>query len=107
MTFPYLTDLANTLLGTHWVLPIPTFGAMVALAILVAAGVMRIDVKRRVALGALPASAQWLIGDLVSIASVAGLIGAKVFHIADNLDQFRAEPFAMIFSRAGFSIYGG
>jgi hypothetical protein len=26
MSFPYITDIVNAVVGTHWDLPIPTFG---------------------------------------------------------------------------------
>jgi phosphatidylglycerol:prolipoprotein diacylglycerol transferase len=48
-----------------------------------------------------------LIGDIVFASALAGLAGARLFHILDNTDQFLANPLAMIFSRGGFSIYGG
>jgi phosphatidylglycerol:prolipoprotein diacylglycerol transferase len=48
-----------------------------------------------------------LIGDIVFASALAGLAGARLFHILDNTDQFLANPLATIFSRSGFSIYGG
>jgi phosphatidylglycerol---prolipoprotein diacylglyceryl transferase len=36
-----------------------------------------------------------------------GIIGAKVFHILEHLQQFRADPWGMLFSGAGLSVYGG
>ncbi|HOV07744.1 MAG: Prolipoprotein diacylglyceryl transferase [Spirochaetes bacterium ADurb.Bin218] len=37
----------------------------------------------------------------------SAIIGAKIFHILENLDEFKAAPFEMIFSGAGLSVYGG
>lgn len=35
------------------------------------------------------------------------IIGSKVFHILEHLDEFAINPFDMIFSGAGLSAYGG
>jgi phosphatidylglycerol:prolipoprotein diacylglycerol transferase len=44
---------------------------------------------------------------LVLVSVLAGIVGARVFDILDNLERFVARPLSMIFTRAGFSIYGG
>jgi phosphatidylglycerol---prolipoprotein diacylglyceryl transferase len=36
-----------------------------------------------------------------------GIIGSKLFHILEHIDQFKADPSGMIFSGAGLSAYGG
>ena len=107
MSFPYITDIANALLGTHWALPIPTFGVVVAAAILVAASVARRETKRLEANGKLPLGAHLVVGDLALVSALAGIVGARVFYVIDHPLQFIADPAALIFSRAGFSIYGG
>lgn len=106
-SFPYATDLLNAILGTRWSLPVPTFGVVVAAAIVIATRVARREVARLEARGALPSSTQSIVGDLVTISVVAGLFGARLSYIVDNADQFLANPAAMILSRGGFSIYGG
>ncbi len=37
----------------------------------------------------------------------SAIIGAKLFHILENLGSFRKDPMDMIFSGAGLSVYGG
>lgn len=37
----------------------------------------------------------------------SAIIGAKIFHIFDNITEFFKDPAAMIFSGAGLSVYGG
>jgi phosphatidylglycerol:prolipoprotein diacylglycerol transferase len=106
-SFPYVTDLLNAILGTRWSLPVPTFGAVVAAAIVIATRVARREATRLEALGALPPRTRSTVGDLAMISVVAGLLGARLFYIVDHVDQFLADPAAMILSRAGFSIYGG
>lgn len=107
MAFPYITDILNALLGTHWALPIPTFGAVVAAAILIATSVTGMEVRRAERAGRLPLSTHSMVGDLALVSALAGLVGARVFHVVDHSAQFLADPAAMIFSRTGFSIYGG
>lgn len=107
MAFPYLTDLLNALFGTRWDLPIPTFGLVVAAAILLAGALARKEVERRESAARLPEGTHLLVGDLTAITVVAGIIGARAFHVIDHWDVFVAEPWAMIASRGGFSIYGG
>ncbi len=37
----------------------------------------------------------------------SAIIGAKIFHILENLSSFLRDPMGMIFSGAGLSVYGG
>ncbi len=107
MSYPYVTDMLNAVLGTQWALPIPTFGLIVAVAILLGTRVARADVVRLTSQGRLPLSTHLLVPDVVMFSALAGLIGARVFHILDFPHQFLVDPAAMIFTRGGFSIYGG
>jgi phosphatidylglycerol:prolipoprotein diacylglycerol transferase len=107
MSFPYITDIANALLGTHWALPIPTFGVVVAAAIVLATSVARREAKRLAAIGKLPFRAHLVVGDLALVSALAGIVGARIFYILDHPLQFIADPTALILSRSGFSIYGG
>ncbi|HEY2782802.1 MAG TPA: prolipoprotein diacylglyceryl transferase family protein [Steroidobacteraceae bacterium] len=97
----------NAAIGTHLQLPIPTFGVFVVTAIVISAGVFRKDVWRLESLGTIPALTHTRIADLVLISVIAGLVGARVFSILDYPEQFLQHPAAMIFTRTGFSIYGG
>lgn len=83
------------------------FGLFVALAVALAARVFSLNVRRAEALARLPAESHRVVSDLVALTLLAGIIGARVFDILDHLPQFMANPAALIFSRRGFSIYGG
>jgi phosphatidylglycerol:prolipoprotein diacylglycerol transferase len=85
----------------------PVFGIVVATAIMLSAWIARKEVRRYEVLGRLPHSTHTLITDLVFVSVIVGLVGARLFHILDYPDQFMDDPASMIFSRAGFSIYGG
>jgi phosphatidylglycerol---prolipoprotein diacylglyceryl transferase len=107
MSYPYVTDIVNAVIGTRLQLPIPTFGVLVVTAIVISTAEFRKDVRRRESLGTMPASTHTRIADLVFISVIAGLVGARAFSIMDYPAQFLEHPAAMIFTRTGFSIYGG
>jgi phosphatidylglycerol---prolipoprotein diacylglyceryl transferase len=87
-------------------LTIPTFGLMVAVALLVSAYVLQADFdRRRAQLQRLPGYKDerdegFLI---IGIAGVAGLLGAKVYHALQDPSTWRSE----LFSRFGFAWFGG
>ncbi|HEY0893409.1 MAG TPA: prolipoprotein diacylglyceryl transferase family protein [Cellvibrio sp.] len=116
MSYPYLSDLINHLFGTNIQLPIAMFGAFVALAIITAAWVGKKEVMRFERLGKLPATVisgnksiatHLLVSDLAMICAIFGVIGARIFHLLEYPREFIQDPLAVIFSRDGFSIYGG
>lgn len=107
MSFPYLSDVLNAVLGTDVFVPIPMFGLMVVLAIAVASLVAICSIKQEESRGNLPASTHVIVGDLALVTGLSGIAGARVFHIVDHLGSFLVDPASMIFSRSGFSIYGG
>lgn len=114
MSYPYLGDFLNDVLGTSWNVPIPMFGAWVAVAIVAATKVAKIEVMRLEGLGELsPAGGSksvpvhTLLPDLIMIATLFGVLGARLFHIFEYPHSFLENPWDMLFSRGGFSIYGG
>ncbi|CAN5615085.1 hypothetical protein BH11BAC2_BH11BAC2_18600 [soil metagenome] len=48
-----------------------------------------------------------LIGNITMIAAVAGILGAKIFHNLENLDDFRRDPIDALLSFSGLTMYGG
>jgi phosphatidylglycerol:prolipoprotein diacylglycerol transferase len=48
-----------------------------------------------------------LVGNITMVAAVAGLLGAKVFHNLENLDDFAKDPFDALISFSGLTMYGG
>ncbi len=116
MAYPYLGDLLTAITGVAMYLPIPTFGALVALAILLAARFAAYSTAQQVSAGVLPATVPTRDGpkplpaqmlDLACVAGVAGIAGAKLFHLLEYPRLFMEAPLSMIFSAGGFSIYGG
>ncbi len=116
------------------VLTIYSFGAMMAIAFLVAAWVARKELDRLYSIGRLKAvrvpvpankgaktasrkrgakakmmevSPGYLIGTVVVLAVVGGIGGAKLFYIFDHMEDFARDPMGLIFSRGGLAFYGG
>lgn len=75
-------------------LSLPTFGLMVALALISAAYILQADFDRR----GMKADAFLMI----TVAGIAGIVGAKLYHLVDSpADRW------MLFSRYGFAWFGG
>ncbi|HKE09741.1 MAG TPA: prolipoprotein diacylglyceryl transferase [Candidatus Acidoferrum sp.] len=82
-------------------LQIPTFGLMVAFALLAAAYILQADFDRR----GMAADAFAMI----TVAGLAGILGAKLYHLLepDNRQLFFEHPGALLLSRYGFAWFGG
>jgi len=124
LSYPYLSDLVKALTGLDLPLPLAMFGLFVAIAMLVAAANLRAELRRMYAAGtigpavrpgkgpqaeriAVQVAPQDVVMDLALIVMIAGIVGARLFHILEHTDQFMADPAGMIFSRSGLSIFGG
>lgn len=80
-------------------LTLPTFGLMVTTAMLCAYFVLRADLRRR----GIDAEAE----TLVAVPSIAGMIGAKLYHVFESPREFFANPLGELFSSYGFAWFGG
>jgi phosphatidylglycerol:prolipoprotein diacylglycerol transferase len=80
-------------------LTIPTFGLMVALALIVSAYILQTDFDRR----GFKADAFTMI----TIAGLMGIAGAKLYHLLESPAEFFANPFGLFFTRYGFAWFGG
>jgi phosphatidylglycerol:prolipoprotein diacylglycerol transferase len=100
-------------------LTIPTFGLMVACAMLAAFFVLRADLERRglassgkkdasnSAGAASPKSANAEAELLIAIPCMVGLAGAKLYHLLESPSDFFAHPLALLISPYGFAWFGG
>lgn len=84
-------------------LTVPTFGLMVATAMLVSFYVLRADLHRR----GIAQNNSGLAEAFVAIPSLAGIIGAKLYHVLETPSDLLADPFGQIFSQYGFAWFGG
>ena len=78
---------------------LPTFGLMVATGLLVASYILQADFRRR----AINSDAFLVI----SIAGLAGIVGARLYHVLESPADFFADPWPLLISRFGFAWFGG
>ncbi|MEP7171301.1 MAG: prolipoprotein diacylglyceryl transferase family protein, partial [Bacteroidota bacterium] len=48
-----------------------------------------------------------LVGNFTMVAAVSGLLGAKIFHNLENIDDFISDPWDSLISFSGLTMYGG
>ena len=48
-----------------------------------------------------------LAANIIMIAAISGIVGAKIFHNLENLDQLIADPIGSLLSFSGLTFYGG
>lgn len=80
-------------------LSLPTFGLMVATGLLVASYILQADFRRR----GIQADAFLIIG----VAGLAGIVGARLYHVLESPAEFFADPWPQLISRFGFAWFGG
>ena len=124
MAYPLLSDLIRELTGKQLPLPVPMFGLLVAAALLSAMWITEAELRRMYASGLIPAGhrrrkagdgsienipvpPQEFVTELGMIMAAAGIVGARIFHLLEYPGAFIADPWGMIFTRSGFTIYGG
>jgi len=123
MAYPYLQDLVSAATGLHLPLPVPTFGLCVLGAVLVSEAFAKAEVRRLHATGQFGMAVrpvrkgdqrtevqvppQDVVFDFVLAVVLAGIIGARVFSIAETPREFLADQWGMIFSRQGLNFLGG
>src|SRR6266849_9827351 len=79
-------------------LTLGTYGLMLATALLCGFFVLQADLNRR----RLAANPETIIG----LVGLAGLVGAKLWHVLESPADFFANPLQRIFSSSGFAFYG-
>lgn len=124
MAYPYLSDLVRDLTGLDLWLPVPMFGLLVAAAFIAVTLVFQHELKRLHDAGRIgpayvrvrgtdgtksqvPVPPQDLASNLSLLVLFAGFIGARLFSFLEDLQAFLEHPWRAIFSRSGFTFYGG
>jgi phosphatidylglycerol:prolipoprotein diacylglycerol transferase len=82
---------------------IPTFGLMVAAAMVVAYYVLRADMARR---GLAPKDSP-TAEIFVAIPCLVGIVGAKLYHVLETPHELFENPLGLLFSRYGLAWFGG
>ena len=124
--YPRLSDLFQDVFGFSLPFPIYSFGAMMALGVILGMWVaqreldrmhrdgrisgIRLRAKRggkKGRSGAPVVSPSALMGTVTVLVVVCGVTGAKIFHILENLETFVSDPAGMLFASGGLTFYGG
>jgi phosphatidylglycerol---prolipoprotein diacylglyceryl transferase len=82
---------------------VPTFGLMVAVAMVVAYYVLRADMARRGMAAKDSATAEMFI----VVPCLAGIVGAKLYHVLETPQDLFAHPAQLLLSRYGLAWFGG
>lgn len=85
-----------------WRLTLPTFGLMVATAMVAAYFLLRADLARR----GIASIDSGFAEALIAIPSLAGIVGAKLYHVFEDPSFLFAHPSELI-SQYGFAWFGG
>jgi phosphatidylglycerol:prolipoprotein diacylglycerol transferase len=83
---------------------VPTFGLMVACAMIGAYLLLRADIERR---GIAPGNAAAEAEMFIAVPCLAGIAGAKLYHDLQSPAELLAHPLQVIFSAYGFAWFGG
>ncbi|NRR31016.1 prolipoprotein diacylglyceryl transferase [Oxalobacteraceae bacterium] len=124
MSYPYLSDVIKAVTGLDVPIPIAMFGLFVACAMLAAGANFGAELRRMHEAGQLGSARrqvkgqggvlsfietppQEIVTNFTLVVAFAGIVGARIFHILEHLDEFAIAPWGMIFSRSGLSVFGG
>ena len=124
MAYPFLSDLVRETTGLSLPLPLPMFGLLVAAAFIAVTLVFQSELKRLYEAGRIgmarnrkrradgvmvdvPVPPQEVGSNLSLIVLFAGFLGARIFSFFEYPREFLADPWGAIFSRTGFTFYGG
>ncbi len=119
--YPRLSDLFRDLFGIELPFTLYSYGAMVALAILLGTwltgremdrkyedGTMSgVSVDSETGHGTKEAPPSVLAGTMAIIAVVAGVVGSKVFTVLGDPASFFRDPSDILFTMGGLTFYGG
>lgn len=122
--YPRVSDLFGDLLGIEFPVPLYSFGLMVAVAILTATWLTKLELDRKYARGLMKGvrarirdkqgkmrevttGPSVLVWTMMGLAAGLGVVGSKLFHILDYWDRFTADPMGLIISASGLTFYGG
>ena len=99
--FPTIFDFGIVnLFGFSFPLAIHSFGFMLVVAFYTTYFILNNDLKKL-------NYDENLASDLIFWAAFGGVVGSKVYHLLENLDQVFQDPIGMIFSGSGLVFLGG
>ena len=99
--FPTIYDFGIVnIFGFRFPLAIHSFGFMLVVAFYTTYFILQKDLKNL-------KYKENLASDLVFWAALGGILGSKIYHLLENLDQVFDDPVGMIFSGSGLVFLGG
>ena len=99
--FPTIYDFGTVnLFGFSFPIAIHSFGFMLVVAFYTTYFILNNDLKKL-------NYDENLASDLIFWAALGGVVGSKVYHLLENLDQVFQDPIGMIFSGSGLVFLGG
>ncbi len=111
--YPRLSDLINDLFGTHIQLPVMSYGFFVAIAFLIGAWLLYLELKRKGEEGVFKPEIKRVVegkpatpGELVVNFLISSLIGFKLYAVFTDYSHFASDPQNFLFSGKG-SIWWG
>ncbi len=106
--FPRISDLINYLLGTHWQLPVQTYGFFLAVSFFIGGAVLWAELKRKEKEGLLLPRKRKVMKnkpsgwyEILLGSSLSAIIGYKFFGILFNYSTFSANPQQYLLSPQG------
>lgn len=121
--YPRFSDIINDFFGTNINLPVQTYGFFVALAFALAGWIVWLELKRKekekvifafekmIRKGGFDVKTmvhpRQLTANIILVAAISGIIGAKLFDVAEHLDRLIDDPLGVLFSFDGLTFYGG
>ncbi|MDY0076659.1 MAG: prolipoprotein diacylglyceryl transferase [Bacteroidales bacterium] len=110
--YPRISDFINDIFGTAYTWPVQSYGFFMALAFLLAALVLRAELKRKEREGVLKAVEKITIKNKSPLADailnllIGFLIGFKLPHLYNNYDNFVQNPQQELLSADGSLLFG-
>lgn len=121
--YPDLQHIAESIFDSPmptWLSVIKTFGLFVAIAFIIASSVLVSELKRKEKNGLLHPEKQidrngeekiiyphQRAGNIVMLALIGGIVGAKIFNALETWQQFLKDPIGNLVSGGGLTFYGG
>lgn len=110
--YPRISDFINDVFGTSYAWPVQSYGFFMALAFLLAAIVLRAELKRKEKEGQLKAvektidSNKGRFSEVILNVLIGFLLGFKLPHLYNNYDSFVQNPQEELLSADGSLLFG-
>jgi len=110
--YPRISDFINDVFGTSYVWPVQSYGFFMALAFLLAAVILRAELKRKEREGLLQAvekikdNSKGRLSEIILNILIGFLLGFKLPHLYNNYNSFMQNPQEELLSADGSLLFG-